>query len=134
MEWFIIWLLFGVVTAVVAANKRRNVIGWLVLGFLLGPFGLILSLVVSKNQAEVEQEAIESGARRKCPFCAELIRREAVKCRFCGSEVPPVVEPDIPGVVQCPSCGKRVKPKASETRCYLCGGFLGIAPRPEGGS
>jgi len=28
------------------------------------------------------------GDSRKCPFCAELIKREAVVCRFCGRDVP----------------------------------------------
>lgn len=28
-------------------------------------------------------------ADKKCPFCAELIKREAIKCKHCGSEIPP---------------------------------------------
>ena len=43
MAIFIFWLLCGVVAAAVAANKGRSIVGWLILGFLLGPFGLILS-------------------------------------------------------------------------------------------
>ncbi len=31
-----------------------------------------------------------SEIRRKCPFCAEEIKAEAVKCKHCGSEVVPL--------------------------------------------
>jgi hypothetical protein len=87
MELLFIWFLFGVVTAVVATNKGLNGCGWFILGVLLGPFGFILSLVVSKDRSAVEQSALRSGEMKKCPHCAELIKTEAVKCRYCGEQV-----------------------------------------------
>jgi hypothetical protein len=52
MAILITWILFGVVTAVVASNKGRDGCGWFLLGVLLGPFGFILSLVVSDVVSE----------------------------------------------------------------------------------
>lgn len=88
MGWFFVWILFGVVCAVVASGKGRSGVGWFFLGLLLGPIGLILSLVVSKNVERVESRAIAGGGMRKCPYCAELVKSEAVLCRYCGKDLP----------------------------------------------
>jgi hypothetical protein len=88
----IFWLLFGVAAMLVMQNKGRSGCGGFALGFLLGPFGLIIALVLSSDQAVLEKSSLETGEMRKCPFCAEVIRKEARKCRYCGSDIPALPE------------------------------------------
>jgi hypothetical protein len=38
----------------------------------------------------LERRSLEQGEMRKCPTCAELVRLQATKCRFCGSDLPAV--------------------------------------------
>jgi hypothetical protein len=56
---------------------------------LLGPIGLVIALVMQTDHKELEHRSLQSGATRKCPNCAEVIRAEARKCRFCASDLPP---------------------------------------------
>jgi ribosomal protein L37AE/L43A len=98
VEWVVIWLLFGFTAAIVGTNKGRSGCGWFAIGVILGPFGLILSLVVPKEEQALEQKSLQSGEHRKCPFCAEVIKREAIVCKHCGRDVPiaPVSTPLVP--------------------------------------
>jgi len=88
--YFFLWAMCGIGAAIVAVNKGRSGIGWFFLGFILGPIGFILSLVVAKDSVVIEENAINSGDARKCPFCAELIKTEATFCRFCQKDIPPI--------------------------------------------
>lgn len=50
-------------------------------------------LYKSQNLGKSSTGRANLAEHRPCPFCAEQIKAEAVKCRYCGSAVEPLRQP-----------------------------------------
>ncbi len=76
---FIVALVFGVVSSIIAYSKGRNSLGWFIAGLLIGPFALVVAAL---------PPVAREGQFKRCPGCAEIVLAEAVRCRHCGQAIP----------------------------------------------
>jgi hypothetical protein len=84
IAYVVISIVMAIVCAVIAERKGFNPGGWLLLGLLVWPIALLAILIKPNNTQGGEQQALARGEMKKCPECAESVRAEATKCRFCG--------------------------------------------------
>jgi len=79
-------VLIGLIPAAIAHNKGHNFVVWWFFGAAIFIVALPMAILLKPNARALEQEAISTGGR-KCPYCAEIIKREAKVCRFADAKL-----------------------------------------------
>jgi|WetSurMetagenome_2_1015567.scaffolds.fasta_scaffold129393_2 hypothetical protein len=87
----------------------------LLIYFPIGITLLIIGAICAAFRGKNKEQGIPQGDQRKCPFCAELIKKEAIVCKHCHKDVP-----------------KYEEPKPPETPQGKLQGKIGYGPTPEG--
>lgn len=84
---FIVWVLLCILIATWSSRWGYSGAAGFWGSFFCTPLlATLVLLIMGPDKKEIEKRRQVNEDLKKCPACAELIKKEAKKCRFCGQE------------------------------------------------
>ncbi len=83
-----IWVILALLVGWYARGKGHSFFVMFLFAMILSsPVVFLIEAIRSPNILNQEKARLLSGEWEKCPSCAELVKSEATKCRYCGEQI-----------------------------------------------
>ena len=78
-RYVILLIIAGIVGSIIATRKGRSPIWWFILCALFPLLIIVIALL---------PPMVSKGYTKRCHYCAEIIKEDAIVCKHCGRELP----------------------------------------------
>ena len=120
------WIIFSFLCGKYAKGRGLSDSKFFWISMITSPLiGFIWCYITPEDIEKIEYTKVATKQNKRCPYCDELIKVKAIKCKYCGSdliggEFQEGILLDKEGTEICPKCkeprvGKFIK------KCLKCG-------------